>query len=79
MAVYIAMFTDDEGYDTVIDIRITENGKIPLASVDKNALRTMRRLAQEMANRYGKTVSIICFTNRQLYESYPPSATGGQS
>jgi len=73
--VYMAVF-DDGGHETIIEIRVTDNGKLPLVAIDEKGLAILQQFSQQTADKTGQTVSIICFTGRQLYESYSPSATG---
>lgn len=72
---FMAVWNQD-GHETTIQIRVTDNGSIPLVAVDPEGLAVLRRFAQAVANKYDENVNIICFTGRQLYESYSPSATG---
>lgn len=64
---------DQESVFTVVTPR---NVRLPVVALDRTALAVLQRYAQSMADETGQTVSIICFTDRSVYESFRPSATG---
>lgn len=72
----MAVWSQD-GHETIIQIRVTDNGSVPLVAIDPQGLAILRQFAQKAADKHGESVNIICFTGRQLYESYSPSSTGG--
>lgn len=69
-------------------IRETEDGEelytvapqnSPLVAIDGNGLDRLRRVARQEADASGRTVSIICFTERSIHETFAPSTTEGDN
>jgi len=73
--VYMAVFPIDGG-EQVFTAVTPQGVRLPVVALDKNDLGVLKKYAQNIADETGETVSIICFTARQLYESFRPSATG---
>lgn len=73
--VYMAVAESDAG-EGVYTILGPNDERLPLVALDAGALSVLRTYAQSVANDTGKTVSIICFTDRRLYERFPPVTTG---
>lgn len=58
---------EDEGLEHVA-IAPTEQGNIPMITIDEGMKDKMRSLAQSVANSMHKTVRVIKFTNREDLE-----------
>ena len=74
--VYMAVFSDEDGDESVVQLVASEEVRLPLVALDDRALEVLRKFSQQTADESGQTVSIICFTSRAVYESFRPSATG---
>jgi len=74
--IYLAVIDHGGDGEGVYTVTGPNNERLPLVALDKAALSVLRRYSQQVANERQDTVSIICFTARQLYESFRPVATG---
>jgi len=74
--VYLAVFSDQDGDENVIQVRTPGDVLLPLVAIDRKALGILQKFAQDTADQTGQSVSIICFTDRTVYESFRPTATG---
>ena len=78
--VYMAVTDlEDASAEGVYTVTGPHNEKLPVVAIDDKDLDALRAYAQQEAQRSGKSVSIICFTNRTLHETFTPSATGDKT
>jgi hypothetical protein len=73
--VYLLVCDNGSG-EEVFQLPNADGNELPLVAVDKNGLQILRHLAQEFANRFNRSASIISFTQRALYETVRPVTTG---
>lgn len=70
------MAVSDHGDVEYVSTVVGPNGeRLPLVAIDRKGLSILRRYSQDLANRTGKTVSIISFTRRKLCDTVVPVAT----
>ena len=74
--VYMAV-TDYEPDEGILKVSGPHNIQLPLVALDERSLPALERYAQNVANELGRKVTIICFTNRRVCESFSPVSTGG--
>ncbi len=78
--VYLAV-TDqaEDAAEGVYTVAGPHDERLPVVAIDDKDLEALRRYARAQAKRTGKTVSIICFTNRTHHETFHPVTTGDKT
>lgn len=75
--VYLAVTDQKDGLaEGVYTVAGPRNQRLPVVAIDNKDLEALRQYASAEATRTGKTVSIICFTNRTHHETFHPVTTG---
>jgi len=74
--VFLAVIGEEGAGEGVAYITGPNRERLPLVALDRRGLSILRQYSQEVANRRGETVSIICFTSRRLHDRVRPLATG---
>lgn len=72
--VYLAVADHGDG-EGIFTIAGPRGERVPVVAINAKGLSVLREYARELAISSGFTVSIICFTNRSLHETFPPVAT----
>ena len=75
--VYMAVTdTEDTTVESVYIVFGPQKEKLPVVAIEEKDLAALRKFAHSEAEATGKPVSIICFTNRELHETFRPLTTG---
>jgi hypothetical protein len=68
--VYVFLSIDDEGANGIVADVLPHLGSTPLATASPHTAETMKKLAQDVAKRTGKTVGMFAFRREtQLWQS----------